>query len=57
MKKWGFNAVAMNEDIYVLMNNKSVYRLQYIDVNSTWIKMSDMIHNHGQHPPAAVMDG
>nr|XP_039263666.1 LOW QUALITY PROTEIN: kelch-like protein 12 [Styela clava] len=49
-----FSAVTVDDFIYVLMENKAVYRLNYLDEDATWEKMADMLEHHGSYPPAVV---
>ncbi|XP_077972427.1 kelch-like protein 24 [Styela clava] len=51
-----FSAVSVDDFIYVLMENKAVYRLNYLDEDATWEKMADMLEDHGQYPPAVVLN-
>nr|XP_039260862.1 kelch-like protein 28 [Styela clava] len=36
MKSKWFSAIALNQHIYVLVQDNSFYRLKYVDVNATW---------------------
>ncbi|XP_077972187.1 kelch-like protein 12 [Styela clava] len=51
-----FSAVSADDFIYVLMENKAVYRLNYLDEDATWEKMADMLEDHGEYPPAVVLN-
>uniref|UniRef100_UPI00193AA033 kelch-like protein 12 n=1 Tax=Styela clava TaxID=7725 RepID=UPI00193AA033 len=52
-----FSAVALGDYIYVLMPNHSVHRLKYSDREATWERMNNMMYNHGEYPPVAVLSG
>nr|XP_039258354.1 kelch-like protein 28 [Styela clava] len=52
-----FSAVALGDYIYVLMIDRSVHRLKYSDHEATWERMNDMMYDHGQCPPVAVLFG
>ncbi|XP_077976069.1 kelch-like protein 41a [Styela clava] len=54
MKKGRFSAVTAGDFIYVLMEDKSVYRFKYSDKDANWERMADMLENHGSSPPAVV---
>ncbi|XP_077976089.1 kelch-like protein 25 [Styela clava] len=54
MKNDFFSAVTAGDFIYVLMKDKSVYRIQYSDNDANWEKMADMLEDHGCCPPAVV---
>lgn len=55
MKQNRFSAVSFENFIFVLMGNKSLYRLDYQDRNARWEKMADMNDDHGWCPPATVL--
>nr|XP_039268579.1 kelch-like protein 5 [Styela clava] len=52
-----FSAVALGAYIYVLMKDRSVHRLKHSDHEATWERMNDMMYEHGQCPPVAVLSG
>nr|XP_039262595.1 kelch-like protein 28 [Styela clava] len=52
-----FSAVALGDYIYVLERDQSVYRLKYSDLEATWERMNDMMHDHGECPPITVLSG
>ncbi|XP_077976155.1 kelch-like protein 7 [Styela clava] len=54
MKKGRFSAVTAGDFIYVLMKDKSVYRIKYSDKNANWERMADMLESHESSPPADV---
>nr|XP_039264566.1 kelch-like protein 12 [Styela clava] len=54
IKKDFFSAVTAADFIYVLMKDKSVYRIKYSDNDANWEKMADMLESHGSSPPAVV---
>lgn len=53
-----FSAVYLNPYIFILSDDKSVYRLKYTSHTSdVWIKVSSMLKDHGARPPAISHDG
>nr|XP_039264567.1 uncharacterized protein LOC120340389 [Styela clava] len=54
IKRYFFSAVTAGDFIYVLMKDKKVYKIQYLDKDANWEKMTDMLEDHGRCPPAVV---
>nr|XP_039256767.1 kelch-like protein 5 [Styela clava] len=54
MEDENFSAVAVDDFIYVMMENKAFYRLKYNDEDASWENMADMLVEHGEYPPAVV---
>ncbi|XP_039271297.1 kelch-like protein 7 [Styela clava] len=53
-----YSAVYVDPYIFILSDDKSVYRLKYTkDPNAMWIKVSSMLKDHGARPPAIAHDG
>nr|XP_039265159.1 kelch-like protein diablo isoform X1 [Styela clava]XP_039265236.1 kelch-like protein diablo isoform X1 [Styela clava] len=57
MKLGVFTAIALNQHIYVLVQDNTFYRLKYVNVNATWEKLKNPLENHGRFPPMALVDG
>nr|XP_039271592.1 kelch-like protein 12 [Styela clava] len=57
MKSKWFSAIALNQHIYVLVQDNSFYRLKYVNVNATWEKLQSPFENHGWFPPMTLVDG
>lgn len=52
-----FTAIYLNPHIYILRQQKSVYRLDVSTENSAWHHVSCMITGHGAYPPCATLSG
>ncbi|XP_039274112.2 uncharacterized protein LOC120348057 isoform X3 [Styela clava] len=52
-----FQSTRINNSIYVLMETKAVYRLDYRKTEEEWERVADMIENHGWFAPAEALDG
>nr|XP_039260735.1 kelch-like protein 24 [Styela clava] len=57
MKSKWFSAIALNQHIYVLVQDNSFYRLKYVDVNATWEELKNPLEDHGWNPPMTLVDG
>nr|XP_039260731.1 kelch-like protein 28 [Styela clava] len=57
MKSKWFSAIALNQHIYVLVQDNSFYRLKYVNVNATWEKLESPFENHSWFPPMTLVDG
>nr|XP_039252379.1 kelch-like protein diablo [Styela clava] len=52
-----YSIVALNDYLYVLMENGEVHRTKYADPEPKWKRLSDMICDHGYSPSAVAMNG